>query len=339
MSLRDFRAIGAKGDTGKAERLFKAAVSAFCSLTRPSRRDMTQLDDLTLPLLHMVSVEARRYVAAALSECASAPPGLLSRLADDRIDIAAPLLVRSELLSDVQLIALIGKKGIGHARAIARRPGLNPTIMQLIRALESSIPQTSIGTMPPSAAPVQVGSAAVAKPGQRLTGDDVRERLRGMMRSDKRPVRNAAVAAGDRQEVFVKLREASLTGDDTFFQTALADALRMNFATSRHIFVASSYSPLLAALRSLDLSEEQAYLVASTAMPMHFKHAEAVRLFLTRYRALDREVALDRVRGWKLEMIASWISRNSTAARGKLALRTMTQDLAPSDAPAALRAS
>ena len=44
-----------RADHGKAERLFRAAVTAFCSLTRPSRREIAQLEDLTLPLYDSVS--------------------------------------------------------------------------------------------------------------------------------------------------------------------------------------------------------------------------------------------------------------------------------------------
>ena len=44
-------------------------LSAFCSLTRPSRKNAAQLDDLTLPLYDQVNADSLRYVAAALSEC------------------------------------------------------------------------------------------------------------------------------------------------------------------------------------------------------------------------------------------------------------------------------
>src|SRR5690606_16242891 len=105
----DFRQITIRSDAQRAERLFRASVSAFCSLPRPSRREIAQLEDLALPLFDLVSVEAKRYVAAALSECAYPPAGLFRRLCDETVDIAAPLLIRSAALSDVDLIALIGR--------------------------------------------------------------------------------------------------------------------------------------------------------------------------------------------------------------------------------------
>ena len=105
-----------KGEAGKADRLFRAATSAFCSLTRPSRRDIVQLEDLALPLFNLVSVEARRYMAAALSDCQSPPPALVRRLCDETIDIAAPLLilaitgapVRQTVPTDLLAMAIAG---------------------------------------------------------------------------------------------------------------------------------------------------------------------------------------------------------------------------------------
>ena len=136
MSTSDFLQIATRAEAGKSERLFRASISAFCSLTRPSRREIGQLEDLTLPLFDSVSPEGLRYAAAALSECAHAPEALVRRLCESTVDIAAPLLARSKALTDIDLIALIGRHGLPHARAIAKRKELNVTIANLIRALE-----------------------------------------------------------------------------------------------------------------------------------------------------------------------------------------------------------
>jgi uncharacterized protein (DUF2336 family) len=307
VSASDFRDIVVRGDAGKAERLFRAAVSAFCSLPRPSRREVAQLDDLTLPLIELVSVEARRYVAAALSECLIAPPGLLGRLADDRVDVAAPLLVRSPLLGDVDLIALIGKHGLPHARAIARRPQLNPTIAQLIRALEASAAAAAQASPEPAEAPAP-------EPEQR-SAEETRQRLRAMMREELDARRPRADDFAPDPALFGKLRDTALTGNDLMFQTALADALGMSVEAVRAIARLPGYSSLLAALRALDLGEEQAFLITAAVSPTQFPHPETIRMFIERYRALDRAIAVERVRGWKLEMVANWIQRNGAAAR------------------------
>lgn len=315
VSASDFRQIAIGRETGKPERLFRAAVSAFCALPRPSRREISQLEDLTLPLFENVSVEARRFVAAALSESEYAPPGLVRRLCDDSVDIAAPLLIRSPLLSDVTLIALIGRHGLPHARAIFRRPNLNPTIADLIRVLEKPrlvYPETSPAE---SASQPERGHAAAAAslnhdplPGE--LAETVRRRLRSMMApNDGHELSQPETIV--RPSSYEKLKTTALTGNNAFFQTALADALEIDFQTARAITEKAGYSSLIDALKALDLPEEHAFLLASATFPGQFAHAEAIRLFLDRYRLLHRDVALDRVRDWKAAAVGARIRSNA----------------------------
>jgi uncharacterized protein (DUF2336 family) len=307
VSASDFRQIALRAEPGKAERLFRAAVSAFCSLTRPSRREIAQLEDLTLPLFANVSVESRRYVAAALSECEYAPTALVRRLCEEPVDIAAPLLIRSRALSDIDLIALIGRHGLPHARAIARRKDLNPTIAHLIRALEK--PTLVSVRQPEAIARTAPESAEVVVPDRQLPGnaaENARRRLRSMMRADAESG-GATISPFAATETYVKLRETALTGNAAFFQTALADALEIDFSTARSLTANQNYTSLLAALRALDLGEDRAFLITVAVYPTEFPHPQAIRIFLDRYRLLHRDAALDRLRGWKAETLSKAI--------------------------------
>lgn len=317
MSSSDFRQIAIRTESGKAERLFRAAVSAFCSLTRPSRREIGQLEDLTLPLFDDVSVESRRYVAAALSECEYAPAALVRRLCEEPVDIAAPLLIRSRAVSDIDLIALIGRHGLPHARAIARRKDLNPTIADLIRALERPTlvrvrePEAQTAVVPAAnAEPVEDSATSQQSPG--TAAENARRRLRSMMRTGDEALA-AKVDAFPGSDTYVKLRETALTGNAAFFQTALADALDIDFSTARSLTANQNYASLLAALRSLDFSEDRAFLITVAIYPSLFPHPQAIRTYLDRYRLLHRDVALDRVRGWKAETLSRMVSEAAPA--------------------------
>jgi len=327
---------------GKAERLFRAAVSAFCALTRPSRRDALQLDDLSLPLFEFVSVETRRYVAAALSECQIAPRGLVRLLAEQSIDVAAPILMRSPILSDAELIAIVGSHGATHARAIARRTDLAPAIAYLIRALESSLsaqPQpaqatqrditfgedgdqdieTAIGSV------LEINADDEAKadieqnviPPRGAAAEAMRERLRQLMRPVEAELDEVdeavTLATSEGPSSYQRLRDAALSGNKPVFHTALGDALKINLATAKMVTESPSAASLIAALRALELREEQAFVIASAVFPKMFPHPEAVRLFLERFRALSAEAAIERVRGWKVEMVATWIRANGAS--------------------------
>jgi uncharacterized protein (DUF2336 family) len=307
-------------------------VSAFCSLTRPSRREIAQLEDLTLPLFDSVSVESRRYVAAALSECEYAPAALVRRLCEEPVDVCAPLLVRSRALSDIDLIALIGRHGLPHARAIARRKDLNPTIAQLIKALEK--PTLVRVRQPEPIAEVADDSAELAAPAPsppKLPGsaaENARRRLRSMMLAEGEATSvNPFVGSA----TYGKLRETALTGNAAFFQTALADALDIDFSTARALTEQSSYLSLLAALRALDLSEDRAFLITVAVYPREFPHPQAIRIFLDRYRLLHHEAALEKLRGWKVETVSRAVRGNAPVAANA--------DQTPDDDKASLKAS
>ncbi|RUU45778.1 hypothetical protein EOC93_05590 [Mesorhizobium sp. M6A.T.Ce.TU.002.03.1.1] len=316
MSASDFRQIAIRAESGKAERLFRAAVSAFCSLTRPSRREIAQLEDLTLPLFANVSVESRRYVAAALSECKYAPTALVRRLCEEPVDIAAPLLIRSRALSNIDLIALIGRHGLPHARAIARRKDLNPTIAHLIKALEKPTlvsvrqPEAIARTASESAEVVASDPDRQQEPG--AAAENARRRLRSMMRADVES--GATINPFTGSETYVKLRETALTGNAAFFQTALADALEIDFSTARSLTANQNYTSLLAALRALDLGEDRAFLITVAVYPTEFPHPQAIRTFLDRYRLLHRDAALDRVRGRKVDTLSKTIRSTGPVA-------------------------
>lgn len=127
--------IEAENQLAKPDRLLRAAISGFCSLTLPTRLDASRLDQLAQPLLPLVTVESRRYAAAALSRAYPGPQGLIRRLAEDDVAVSAPILVGSPVLTDIDLIGLIGRHGLAHAAAIGRRAPLNANIAALIRAL------------------------------------------------------------------------------------------------------------------------------------------------------------------------------------------------------------
>ena len=286
-------------DAQKAERLFRAAVSAFCSLPRPSRREISQLEDLTLPLFDLVSVEAKRFVAAALSECDHPPLGLVRRLCDETVDIAAPLLVRSSALGDVDLIALIARHGYGHARAIGRRQGLNPAIARLVAVLEKKIVPLRSGREPLSsrepvayAEHLDLGSAA----------EDARHRLRAMMVPATTLI-SASKLEG--RSAYDRLRESALSGHPAFFQTALADALGNEFSVVREAFGKGSYFWLLDALRALEIGDDKAFLITAALYPSLFGDLHTIRLFLWRYAAISREEAVERIGRWRASEVAS----------------------------------
>jgi uncharacterized protein (DUF2336 family) len=315
VSTSDFLQIATRAEAGKSERLFRASISAFCSLTRPSRREIGQLEDLTLPLFDSVSPEGLRYAAAALSECAHAPEALVRRLCESSVDIAAPLLARSKALSDIDLITLIGRHGLPHARAIAKRKELNVTIANLIRALEKPTLVRRSDTGAPQAETVQAPARDIPPRVPGAAAEGVRNRLRGIMltehrrREDPRHDEDGSrLNPADKSTAYARLRETALTGSAAFFQTALADALDIDFSTARSLTETADTTPLITALRALDIGEDKAFLIAVAVFPKRFPHPQAIRLFLDRYRLMHHGAALERVKLWRADRASQAIA-------------------------------
>ncbi|OQM75204.1 hypothetical protein BFN67_19550 [Pseudaminobacter manganicus] len=259
--------------------MFRAAISAFCSLPRPSRREIAQLDDLTMPLFDAVPAEALRFAAAALSECEHAPPLLVKRLSESPIETAAPLLVRSRAISEIDLIALIGRHGLPHARAIARRTNLNPAIAALVRALER---QTALA--------MQEGTQVQGhQPGSAL--EDTRQKLRAMMIKDQANEPNA--------DPYLRLRDTALTSDPAHFHAALSVALGIGMDVARGLTEEAGYASLVTALKALGLSEDKAFLITAAIFSGQFSDPAAISQFLENYRRLQPGTVRETVEGWK----------------------------------------
>ena len=231
-----------------------------------------------MPLIDGVSREGRRFAAAALSECEYAPPSLVRRLAGDSADVAAPLLVRAKVLRDIDLISLIANCDMAHRRAIARRSGLSQPIHDLLVAFKDP----EINRLRALAGDDQAG-----KPAPGTLAAEARRKLRTMMRP------------ANVETYHQNLRDTALSGRPGLFQTALADALGLDFGTVRRITESDRLTEFAIALKALEASQELAFLLVSALQPSRFESAEEIRWFLGRYEALVAEKAQQAVRDWK----------------------------------------
>ena len=295
MSAADFRHIALGRGPRQAERVFRAAISAFCALSRPTRKEVEQLDDLALGLFDEISAETHRFAAATLCECIPAPRGIVRRLAEEPVEIAAPVLLRSQALNDVDLIGLIARHGVAHARVISRRDNLNPVVAALIRALlaraENDADTSSLAS--PS-------DQRTERPGDQL--EAMRDHLRDLMRNAK--AEDSATSAAASPSVaengpYEALREAALSGDMRRFAECLGRALGLFAPRARSLIDAPTYSDLLAGLKALDLEPEQAFLLAAAAYPAQVAQPAAIRLFHVRYQALDADAAREKIISWQ----------------------------------------
>lgn len=261
---------------GKPERLLRASVTAFCSLPRPTRREIQQLDDLAVPLLGSASDDCLRYIAAALSDLPHAPPTLIRRLADYPVDISAPILMRSPVLTSIDLVALIGRHGVPHARAIAGRKGLDDRIAYLIQSLgvlEESSPDKA---------------------------EETRRQLRAMMRpATGTSPRHVKLHWENDPGLYRNLRSTALAAAPALFETALAGALDIPASKVREILATGRIAELIVTFRALSFSAEQAFLLVHTLRPGQFHHPRATTAFLEEFETLSVKDATAIVDKWR----------------------------------------
>lgn len=282
----------------KADRLLRAAVTAFCANPRPTRREIIQFDDLTQPLLDTASQETLRFMAATLAHSSYAPPALVRRLAALPVEISAPLLMRSPALTPIDLLALIARHGLDHARVIAHRSGLDERILQIIHSLETADEKAASA---PDATDASSAPRAL---------DETRDLLRTMMqpaqpilpgRTLSRPSANQSQAEKirwiDKQETYLKLRSTALAGTDILFHGALADALGLAPEQARAIAKDTDTARIIVALRALPLSAEEAFLIMQCVRP--FGDRRGIAAFLDAWQAISQKEAARVVTGWR----------------------------------------
>src|SRR3546814_11781157 len=80
------------------------------------------MTDILKKLINDVAVPIRRALAERLSLAPSAPHEVVVALANDEIDVARPILLRSEALLDGDLIETLQHRHPAHQPAVAIRP-------------------------------------------------------------------------------------------------------------------------------------------------------------------------------------------------------------------------
>ena len=101
-------------------------------LQRPTHtpEDERYYTELALRLIDATDTSQRAALAARLATYHSAPRQVLLRLANDVVEVAAPILEHSPGLTPADLSAIAERHGAAHADIIAKRPPVAPPAVQ-----------------------------------------------------------------------------------------------------------------------------------------------------------------------------------------------------------------
>ncbi|MGI9351973.1 MAG: DUF2336 domain-containing protein [Rhizobiaceae bacterium] len=108
----------------------------FSLLKRPGADEVSKLREFFYALVGKTGKEQRRRVSIALARCVYTPRAILIFLALDEIDIASPILLFSPVLKDSDLLNILEKAQLDHARVIARRDNIGDKVIRSLMQMD-----------------------------------------------------------------------------------------------------------------------------------------------------------------------------------------------------------
>ena len=124
----------ATGDVKERLRVLQRVTDLFVAGSRGySDRQIALFDDVLQRLAAEIETKARAKLAHRLANVSAAPPQIVRKLAfDDEIEVAAPVLVHSQQLSDADLVENARTKSQEHLFAIAQRLKLSEAVTDVL---------------------------------------------------------------------------------------------------------------------------------------------------------------------------------------------------------------
>lgn len=120
------------------EEIFLAVASLYrVQGTHLTATECDLMRDILRRLTRDVEMAIRIALAERLADDPDAPHDLILLLADDRIEVARPIILRSPLLTDEDVLELIAECGIAHQEAAAARPNIGMQVTDVLAKSEA----------------------------------------------------------------------------------------------------------------------------------------------------------------------------------------------------------
>lgn len=97
-----------------------------------SEKESELITDVLLALMKQAEKDLKVALSERLSTMEHVPLRMILALANDEISIADPLLRRSPVLQDMDLVYIFKAQGVEHGRSIAARPGISSALIDLL---------------------------------------------------------------------------------------------------------------------------------------------------------------------------------------------------------------
>lgn len=118
----------AREATPAARSELTAKIGSLLADANLSQSERTLAGEILLHILRDAEMEVRKALARRLAEDHRAPVDLIVALANDALDVAGPVLVRSPVLRDADLVEVVRTKTRQHQLVVAMREGISETV-------------------------------------------------------------------------------------------------------------------------------------------------------------------------------------------------------------------
>ncbi len=156
-----FRVLNGDSNILERDQLFRNMAQLYSYVSdRCDDEQVAQYDEVLCQLAELVEVEARTHVAKLLAPLERAPGNVVAKLANDAIEVAAPLLEFSNVLSDDDLIDIVANQSEAHRVAIAGRTtvpervgdaivehGGAPSVVRLVRNSQAELGRDTLNKL------------------------------------------------------------------------------------------------------------------------------------------------------------------------------------------------
>lgn len=131
--LAEIEALSNETSSDKRRQVLNRVADLFLITNeQQSQDDVKAFGTVMDRIAYELEVEARAELSERLCEIDKAPRDLVRKLATDSISVARPVLERSRVLTDDDLIQIARTKGQTHLQAISKRPTLSTPLTDVI---------------------------------------------------------------------------------------------------------------------------------------------------------------------------------------------------------------
>jgi uncharacterized protein (DUF2336 family) len=102
-----------------------------------NERERALMQDILKLLARDVEMAIRISLAERLADDSTAPHDLILLLADDAIEVARPVILRSPLLTETDALKMIAEASAGHQEAVAARPHISEPVTEALVKLDA----------------------------------------------------------------------------------------------------------------------------------------------------------------------------------------------------------